>query len=64
MKLLELASHKRDIEEEEKLQKVEIVKLQKEEGKVRQHENSRYAQLYDDIEREHAEIAAKNAKDL
>ena len=36
----------------------------KEEGKVRMQENSRYTHLWEEIEREHAKEAAKAAEDL
>ena len=46
------------------MDKVDQMRRDKEEGKVRMQENSRYTHLWEEIEREHAKEAAKAAEDL
>ena len=48
-------------EEEEKLMKAELVKEDKVAGLARKEANSKYSKMIEDIAKEHAEVAAKNA---
>ena len=51
-------------EDELKLMKAEQVKEDKIAGLARKEANSKYSQMIEDIAKEHAQVAAQNAKDL
>ena len=59
-----MADRTRQDIEEEKLIRAEQIREDKIAGLARKEKNTKYFQYMEEIEREHAEQAAKNAKDL